>query len=1063
MQPRYNAFISYRHHPQDIRVASQIHRLLERFHVPKALRKQSKGITRLFRDKDELPITSNLSDDITAALRDSDYLIVICSTHTKESVWVQREIETFLQTHHRSKVLTVLVDGEPCEVIPEVLLYEEVTDSQTGETHRIDLEPLSCDWRVSRRQAIREELPRLAAPLLHCSYDELRQRQKQYRMHRLIAFFTIALTASLALSAYFLHTTITIHNANIQIQKNLDQALRNQSRYLATAAQEQADAGDNLTALALLQEALPSEGNPRPYVAEAERVLAEILGVYSSEQKMAARGTFSPSNTATISEFLVSDRKDRIFLLDSRNIITAWNTDTLLLEHTIEPQLPLADLRAVTKAGNLLVQFDDAGGDVLCCLRPDGELLWQLDHFTDLAFQQEEEILLVLTWLDGENRILKTLDPDTGKQLRTDMALPKLDTGESAAAFAMEQFPEDQPVLLQYRSGTTALCLLDPETQAPKLLLHTKHALRDVCTTEDGTIFAMVSDGSGMMNGTVGNMVTSSPSRSDIFCFDCKTGRKLWQSEIVTFLYTRAHTIAPVPGTDYLFCQSGNTLQLLTQSTGTQISRCETTNGVAEVVQITERNVLGILQDGYVFDYNFERNECNAINYNLQSNVRQASMLGGLYTLSASDTQVTAYSFRTVQYAWEDPDSSDVVWDLRIRGDRIAFRGRDNWYIYDVRRKQEIWQQPKGNWTLLDFSEDGGILWAKDVSSTLLAFDITSGSCETYALPREKEGSLLTFRTDPQQIRGSFWYLVSCDQQLWLAHYQPQTQKTSYYPLANVPHEIPAEVSNFAESIYVLESILQQMDANDGLTDTSRAEIQALIDSLAGFLAMAENAAVLTVTEQYAFVITGNGDLFQIALDSGEKKLLDSGFSGVPVFTLRPQDGTLLVARDNEIRVFTPGAEDIQSIVLPEGRAGSLHFLEDELLVLCDIGCVFRFGTDGNLLSRTELVVSSQFGSNLLSPYNDPLDITWQTAPDNKLVLFAFGLANIIDCHSWESCGYVPYCFSYHPGTDCFLYDSPEGLRAYPRYSLEELLHAAQIQLGNYVLSQEDKNALGID
>ena len=113
MDIHYNAFISYRHHPTDIKVATQIHRLLEHYKVPRSLRKNNQGITRLFRDKDELPITSNLTTDITNALENSDYLIVICSTHTKESVWVQREIETFLKTHDRSKVLTVLVDGEP--------------------------------------------------------------------------------------------------------------------------------------------------------------------------------------------------------------------------------------------------------------------------------------------------------------------------------------------------------------------------------------------------------------------------------------------------------------------------------------------------------------------------------------------------------------------------------------------------------------------------------------------------------------------------------------------------------------------------------------------------------------------------------------------------------------------------------------------------------------------------------------------------------------------------------------------------------------------------------------
>ena len=121
MDIHYNAFISYRHHPADIKVAEQIHKGLEHYRIPKALKKKNLSKMRLFRDKEELPITSNLTDDITRALRNSDFLIVICSLHTQESIWVQREIETFLQSHDHSRILTVIADGEPYDVIPEIL------------------------------------------------------------------------------------------------------------------------------------------------------------------------------------------------------------------------------------------------------------------------------------------------------------------------------------------------------------------------------------------------------------------------------------------------------------------------------------------------------------------------------------------------------------------------------------------------------------------------------------------------------------------------------------------------------------------------------------------------------------------------------------------------------------------------------------------------------------------------------------------------------------------------------------------------------------------------------
>ena len=148
----YNAFISYKHAKLDTAIAEHVQKSLEHFHVPHKLKKGLKHekITRIFRDKDELPITSDLTETITNALEKAEYLIVICSTNTKESMWVKREIQTFLKTHTKDKIFTVLCDGEPQDVIPEELTTgeKEIIDSN-GFPHLINVpvEPLSCDYR----------------------------------------------------------------------------------------------------------------------------------------------------------------------------------------------------------------------------------------------------------------------------------------------------------------------------------------------------------------------------------------------------------------------------------------------------------------------------------------------------------------------------------------------------------------------------------------------------------------------------------------------------------------------------------------------------------------------------------------------------------------------------------------------------------------------------------------------------------------------------------------------------------------------------------------------------
>ena len=96
---KYNAFISYRHCDLDKFVAENLHRLLESYELPKEIKEKLKiegrTIRRVFRDQEELPLSSNLEDPILDALNDSKYLIVICSPRLKDSLWCKKEIETF--------------------------------------------------------------------------------------------------------------------------------------------------------------------------------------------------------------------------------------------------------------------------------------------------------------------------------------------------------------------------------------------------------------------------------------------------------------------------------------------------------------------------------------------------------------------------------------------------------------------------------------------------------------------------------------------------------------------------------------------------------------------------------------------------------------------------------------------------------------------------------------------------------------------------------------------------------------------------------------------------------
>lgn len=200
---KYDAFISYRHTQPDSFAAQTLHRCLESFKLPRSVVRQKTKendegqgktrIRRVFRDREELPLVSNLADPITEALKHSEYLIVICSPRLNESIWCRKEIETFIQMHDREHVLAVLAEGEPETSFPEELLFREEEEHKPDGTvicNKIPVEPLAADVRGSTRREMRRkiksELLRLAAPMFDCSYDDLKQRHREQRMRKVI-------------------------------------------------------------------------------------------------------------------------------------------------------------------------------------------------------------------------------------------------------------------------------------------------------------------------------------------------------------------------------------------------------------------------------------------------------------------------------------------------------------------------------------------------------------------------------------------------------------------------------------------------------------------------------------------------------------------------------------------------------------------------------------------------------------------------------------------------------------------------------------------------------------
>ena len=266
---KYDIFISYKHEVLDKAVAAKLQKSLEHYKIPKEIQKKTgkEKIKRVFRDEEELAVSSDLGKEIEGQIAQSEYLLVVCSKKTKESQWVLKEIDTFLKYRDAEHILPVLIEGEPEESLPEsILVYGE---------------PMAADVRGKNEKEVlkkvKKELPRLIAPVLQCSYDELKQRHKIYQTYRLLGIAAVIVCFLSVFAGYAL----------FQSKKSQEEYLatrKNQARYLCNISNNLLQTGDRMgalkTALAILPE---NKKENKPIVPEQFYALNNALYSYKHD------------------------------------------------------------------------------------------------------------------------------------------------------------------------------------------------------------------------------------------------------------------------------------------------------------------------------------------------------------------------------------------------------------------------------------------------------------------------------------------------------------------------------------------------------------------------------------------------------------------------------------------------------------------------------------------------------------------------------------------------------------------------------------------------------------
>ena len=1039
MDIHFNAFISYRHHPEDIKVAEQIHKGLERYKVPKAIKKRTGGKMRLFRDKEELPISSNLTDDITKALKNSDFLIVICSTHVKESLWVQREIETFLQTHDHSRVLTVLVDGEdPYDIIPEILCSKEGIDPVTGEKKMLPIEPLSCDWRVGKRKAYREELPRLAAALLGCGYDELRQRERQYRTRRLVTALSVIMALLVGFAGYVLHNSMLIQqandrleeannqltDANIEIQKNLDEALINQSRYLASASEQSMEAGDRMLAIALALEALPKSDGDRPYVAQAEKALSDAVGAYKAEAEILSSGSIT--SDGLVNYFEATDERDWMYVFDQRYVLSVWNLETyqkrtaLTLPEGISKML-------ITPQDNVLLRRGDS---VLLCYDKDLNLVWQAEDCQDFATSTERDVVILLT----PDNVMRFLDSATGEQVREDIGLYLRPEDEKAGCYVklrQKTYDLTQPMALEYYCGYDApshILSLDPVSGSLCDLgaLEEGREVRYTGLTENGDLLVLTVDDDAWNNGDFGTMMTHSAVDVRLLCYRPEGGLR-WTANMTSYSYSTTHTLYPIPGQNKIFCQIDNLLAQVDADTGEVLGTCET--GATPVWVRADADVAtALLEDGSMGTYYYDDNEFNSTYY-FKEDINQGFAGKGVFIEQSYTREILAYtSISDENWQKFTGEYDPTVSHRAFWGDLIAIYNNDAICLFDAREKKLLWTLPEENgdiFQLLEFSYDGSKLWINNRNEEIIRVDTKSGATERFPLP-EKYGDVSLYA----------FYDYRCCMKDGVIY----TKAEDLYK----------------GTVYVVAFDTQTED----ITITEVCSPDAKTYRHPGEILVAHKGNV------YLWEISA-AVIYKVNTATGKVEVFQEEVASQPIIQFLDDAGRYMVCVENQVTLYEPDGTEAVSVRLEDEKGVSGYLTDGQLLVLTDAGNITRFDLSGQKLGEIGCNIYTSFAFNLSYEF-EPEEIVWTQTSDGDLFLNIFGAGNLIDRDTWQLRAWVPNCVTYLPeinqvvATGRVTDEVYNRMGSFPLYSLEDIKTMAKDALNGYTLTQEQKEQYGI-
>ena len=188
----YDVFLSYRHKPLDETITKRVFNMLESYRLPKKLHdKGCPDIQRVFRDTEELAVREILTETIDEALLSTNCLVVVCSTDTPSSEWVDREVNMFIRMGRAEHIYPLLISGDPERSFPPSLKLVPDAMNRLMDVRSKDDDPNAIMTRAETA------LLKVVADIAGCDDDEL-LREHVLRRNRRFAARTLTAVGILA-------------------------------------------------------------------------------------------------------------------------------------------------------------------------------------------------------------------------------------------------------------------------------------------------------------------------------------------------------------------------------------------------------------------------------------------------------------------------------------------------------------------------------------------------------------------------------------------------------------------------------------------------------------------------------------------------------------------------------------------------------------------------------------------------------------------------------------------------------------------------------------------------